>query len=136
MADIKTIQKYLPQHLWKYALKFDIPEEFLEEDPELITLILESKAIDTDEEKQNWLNLLLLMTEQQISKLREILLKERKKLQEIEEKYEKKKLEIKKKYLMKWQKMWYIKKIKEIQSKEAEEKAKEEEEAEKILEML
>jgi hypothetical protein len=105
MAHIRLIQKFLPEHLWKYAAKFNIPDEYLEEDPELVTLILESKAIDTDEEKQNWLNLLLLMTDEQIEKLREILLKERQKLKEIEEKYEKKKIEIKKKYLAKWQKM-------------------------------
>ncbi len=136
MADKNIIKKFLPQHLRNYALKFDIPEDVLEEYYDLIQLILESKAIDTDEEKQNWINLLLLMTDEQIEKLRQILLKEKKKLQEIEEKYERKKLEIKKKYLEKWQKMWYIKKIKEIHSKELAEKTKEEEEAEKLLNLI
>jgi len=134
--DAKMLKKYLPADLVEYASLFDIPEDFLETDPELIQLILESKALDTDEDKQNWFNLLPLMTEDQIIKLREILLKERKKLQEIEEKYEKKKREIRQKYLLRWQKLGYVDKIKEIQEKEQAIKSKEEEEAEKLLDML
>ncbi len=134
--DVKVLKEYLPAELVEYASLFDIPEDFLEADPELIQLILESKALDTDEDKQNWFNLLPLMTEDQIIKLREILLKERKKLQEIEEKYEKKKREIRQKYLLRWQKLGYVDKIKEIQEKEQAVKSKEEEEAEKLLDML
>ena len=63
--DIKILRKYLPEELIEYASKFDIPEEFLEIDAELIILILQSKALETDEEKQNWFNLLPLMTEEQ-----------------------------------------------------------------------
>jgi hypothetical protein len=105
MADIAVLKKYLPEDLVAYASNFDIPEEFLEIDPELITLVLKSKALETDEDKQNWFNLLPLMTEDQIYKFKEILLKERKKLDEIEEKYSKKKREIRQKYLLRWQKM-------------------------------
>jgi hypothetical protein len=136
MADVKLLKQYLPENLVEYASLFDIPEDFLEADPELIQLILESKALDTDEDKQNWFNLLPLMTEDQIIKLREILLKEKKKLEEIEAKYEKKKREIRQKYLLRWQKLGYMDKIKEIQEKEQAVKSKEEEEAEKLLDML
>lgn len=136
MSKKAILQKYLPEHLVEYAMLFDIPEDFLEADPQLIQLILESKALDTDEDKQNWFNLLPLMTEDQIVKLRLILEKEKKKLQEIEEKYEKKKKEIRQKYLLRWQKLWYVDKIKEIYEKEKEVKSKEEEEAEKLLDML
>ena len=134
--DVNTLKKYLPSELVEYASLFDIPEDFLEVDPQLIQLILESRALDTDEDKQNWFNLLPLMTEDQIIKLREILLKEKKKLQEIEEKYEKKKKEIRQKYLLRWQKLGYIDKIKEIQQKEQIVKSNEEKEAEKLLDML
>jgi len=134
--DIKILKKYLPSKLIEYASLFDIPEDFLEADPELIQLILESKALDTDEDKQNWFNLLPLMTEEQIVKLRDILLREKKKLQEIEEKYENKKRKIRQKYLLRWQKLGYVDKIKEIQEKEQAVKSKEEQEAEKLLDML
>ena len=56
-------------------------------------------------EKQSWFNLLPLMTDDQISKLNDILTREKQKLDEIEKKYEDKKLEIKKKYLMRRQNM-------------------------------
>ena len=136
MADKSVLSQFLPENLVEYASSFDIPEDFLEADPELIILILRSKALETDEDKQNWFNLLPLMTEEQILKLKDILLKEKQKLDEIEEKYEKKKKEIRQKYLLRWQKLWYIDKIKEIQEKEQAQKSQEEEEAEKLLDML
>jgi BMFP domain-containing protein YqiC len=77
----------------------------VQEDVDLIVLILKSKSIESKEDKQNWFNLLALMTSEQIEKLRNILLKERKKIEEIETKYEKKKIDIKKKFLEKWQEM-------------------------------
>ncbi len=136
MVDRKILEKYLPKEIIDKASLFDIPEEFLENDSEMIYLILQSRALETDEEKQNWFNLLPLMTEEQVIKLKEILMKERKKLQEIEEKYENKKREVRQKYLLRWQKLWYIDKVKEIQEKEWELKSKEEQEAEKLLDML
>lgn len=133
MADLNLIKKYLSEDLIDQASKFDIPDDFLIDMPDLIEMILRSKSIDKDEEKQNWFNLLPLMKSEQIEKLSEILLKEKQKLKEIEEKYEAKKTEIKKKYLEKWQQMWYVKKVSEIQQKEWEEKSKEDEEAEELL---
>ncbi len=134
--DMNLIKKYLPKDLWEYASKFEIPDMFLEDDSGLIELILRSKSIDTDEEKQNWFNLLLIMTDEQLEKLKDILKKEQEKLKEIEEKYEKKKQEIKKKYLLKWQKMWYIKQISKIKETEEKIKTEEEKEAEKLLENI
>jgi len=64
------IQKYLPQELWKIAKNFDIPQEFLENNSELVTMILKSRSIDTTEEKQNRFNLLPLMNDEQMVKLR------------------------------------------------------------------
>jgi len=136
MSNISLLKKYLPEDLVTYWCKFDIPEEFLETDVELIILILQSKALETDEDKQNWFNLLPLMTEEQVYKLKEILLKEKKKLEEIEHKYAEKKRQIRQKYLLRWQKLWYIDKIEEIHKKEQQVKSKEEEEAEKLLENL
>ncbi len=136
MTNKDLLKKYLPADLVDYASWFDIPEEFLESDAELIILILQSKALDSDQEKQNWFDLLALMTEDQIVKLKEILLKEKQKLEEIEKKYEKKKQKLRQKYLLRWQKLGYVQKIKQIQEQEEQQKSKEEEEAEKLLDML
>jgi hypothetical protein len=71
----------------------------------LITLILESKSMDTEEEKQSRFNLMPMMSKQQISKLNDILTREKQKLAEIETKYEQKKDDIKEKYIQRRQSM-------------------------------
>lgn len=136
MTKVNLIKKYLPQDLRELAQKFTIPDEFLEDAPDLIEMILRSKSIDTEEEKQNWFNLLPLMNETQLDKLRAILEKEKRKLAEIEDKYEKKKMEIKKKYLMKWQEMWYVKQIASVREEEAMHMEQDEEDAEALLDSL
>jgi len=136
MTNSNKIQDNLPKKLWDYASEFDIPEDFLEKDANLIKMVLESKSIWTDEEKQNWFDLMPLMNSKQFDKLRSILDKEKKKLQAIEEKYNQKETEIKKKYLKKWQKMWYVKKVKEIKQKEQSQKSKDQKEAEDLLDKI
>ena len=56
----------------------------------IIYLIINSRSIDTYEEKQNWFNLLPLMNENQLDRLYKILIKEKIKLFEIELKYNQK----------------------------------------------
>ncbi len=74
----------------KKVTDFTIPQEYLQNDPALIELILKAESMD-DEERQYWFNLLEIMDEDQVEKLRGILTKERDKLAEIEKKYGKKK---------------------------------------------
>lgn len=132
----EAIQKYLPDTLREKAGQFTIPIEFIEQMPELIILVLNSRSMDKAEEKQSRFNLLPLMNDEQISKLNDILTREKQKLAEIEKKYEEKKLEIKKKYLMKRQNMWYVKKMDDIKSAEAAHAATEQAEADAMLAAL
>ena len=136
MADTTLLKKYIPEDLISYASNFDLPEEFLETDSDLIVLILKSKALESDEDKQNWLNLLPVMTEEQIYKLKEILIKEKEKLDEIEEKYSEKKRNIRQKYLLRWQKLGYVEKVKQLKEKEEQLKSKDDQEAEDLLNSL
>lgn len=99
------IKKYLPQELWEVASQFDIPVNFIQNMSDLIILVLNSKSIDSIQEKQSWFSLLPLMNDEQIGRLNDILTREKTKLAEIQQKYEDKKVEIKKKYLMKRQQM-------------------------------
>jgi len=100
------IKKYLPQDLRSIATNdYTIPPQFLETLSDLIELVLRSKSMEKPEEKQSRFNLLPLMNEEQIGKLREILAREKEKLAEIEKRYEEKKIEIKKKYLLRRQNM-------------------------------
>ncbi|HMY80369.1 MAG TPA: hypothetical protein PLW93_04045 [Candidatus Absconditabacterales bacterium] len=102
---LEYIKKYLPQDLWEIAGQFTIPVAFIQNMTELITLILNSKSIDTQEERQSWFDLLPVMNDEQINRLNDILTREKAKLLEIQQNYEEKKTEIKKKYLMKRQQM-------------------------------
>lgn len=136
MTNIALLQKYLPADLIELAQKFVIPQEFLEDTPDLIVMILRSRSIDTQEEKQNWFNLLPLMNVTQVEKLRAILVKEKTKLAEIESKYEQKKMDIKKKYLTKRQNMWYLKNKEARKEKESVVTQQDEAEAEALLEWL
>lgn len=93
-----SIQKYLPENLWKLASEFSIPENFLANETDLIQLILESKSLAEHWEKQNWFNLLPIMSGEQIEKLRDILTREKQKLEEINQKYAQKQVEINQRY--------------------------------------
>ncbi|MBI4280922.1 glycoside hydrolase family 25 protein [Candidatus Uhrbacteria bacterium] len=56
---------------------FDIPKSVEQEYPDLIPLILQTKSMN-DDERQDWFQILPLMTDEQVQKLREILTNEKK----------------------------------------------------------
>ena len=133
MLSNDILSKYLWEDIVDLAKSFNLSEDVLKDMSDFVDMILRSKSIDSKEEKQNWIDLLSVMNEDQLKKLKDILTREKEKLKEIEEKYEQKKTDIKKKYLAKWQQMWYVKKVAQIEEKEREEKSKEDEEAEELL---
>ncbi len=132
----QAIDRYLPQELREIAKQFTIPIEFLEKMPNLIALVLTSRSMAEKTEKQSRFNLLPLMSDDQITKLSDILLREKEKLEAIEKKYEEKKLEIKKKYLMRRQNMNYIKKMDVIQETEKHSLQQDQQDAEDLLKNL
>ncbi|MCK9466812.1 MAG: hypothetical protein M0P94_00640 [Candidatus Absconditabacterales bacterium] len=136
MANTELIKQKLPQELWEKASKFDIPDYFLEDNSDAVILVLNSRSLSKDDEKQNWFNLVPMMNEEQINKLKDILIRERDKIAEIEEKYEKKKEEIKEKYQTRFNAVNYQKTMSTIQTKEELIRDKEQEEAEDLLKNL
>ena len=131
-----VIQKFLPEHVREVAMMFTIPEEFLEKMPDLIQLVLESKSLNKNEEKQSWFNLLPMMNQDQIAKLRDILTREKEKLAEIEKKYTQKKKEMSQKFVKKFEESKYQDKMQSIKSNEQEHREKEHEEAEDLLDQI
>ena len=95
MATQESVEKYLPEHLRKVALDYNIPDDMMENNSDLVVLVLESKSISDHKEKQSWFDLYNLMNLEQIDKLRDILTREKEKLAEIEAKYQAKQDEIK-----------------------------------------
>lgn len=69
--------------------RYDIPKEMISKHPCLVYLVLISKSMEDDKEKQSWFDLYSLMNQEQIDKLYDILYRERYKLNQIEEKYKK-----------------------------------------------
>lgn len=77
---------------------YDIPLTMKKNDPCLVYLVLNSKSINEQNERQNWFDLYSLMNEEQIDRLYDILYRERYKLAQIENKYERRKNELDEKY--------------------------------------
>jgi len=65
-----------------------IPEELKQKFPELVELILGSESMN-DEERQYWVNILPVMTPEQIQNLKDILSNEKQQLAAIDKKYAK-----------------------------------------------
>jgi hypothetical protein len=133
MANTELIKKLLPQELWEIAATFIIPDKFLESMPDLIVLILKSKSMDTQEEKQSWFNLLPMMNDEQMTKLRDILTREKQKLEEIEAKYEQKKDDIKTQMVKKWEDTGYKQTMVTLKTNEAVVQEKDAAEADNLL---
>ena len=98
MVTQEDVQAYLPENLREVASQYDIPDDMLKNNSDLVVLVLESKSISESKEKQSWFDLYSLMNQEQIDKLRDILTREKQKLAEIEAKYQAKQEEIKRKY--------------------------------------
>ncbi|USN55961.1 MAG: hypothetical protein H6765_05385 [Candidatus Peribacteria bacterium] len=124
-----------PEHLTMLQ-QYSVDQKYVDQIPDVIVLILESKSIEDPKEKQNRFNLLPLMTDEQIDKLRGILSREKEKLAEIEQRYEAKKQAIKEKYMTQWTEEGYINSVSKIQEEESEHQASEDEEAENLLNTL
>ncbi|MBN2096167.1 hypothetical protein JW752_02075 [Candidatus Peregrinibacteria bacterium] len=66
-----------------------VPDETREKFPELVDMIIGSQSMN-DEERQYWVDVLPIMTEEQLDNLREILANEKKQMEEVNKTYEEK----------------------------------------------
>jgi len=100
------------------AAKFDIPQVVRDNHSELLELILVTKSMN-DDERQYWFNILPIMSDEQVEKLRKILITEQRKLAEINQEYNARVTEINEKYLQKWQEKEVERKREELKKAEA-----------------
>ncbi len=94
---------------------FTILDEIQGKYPELVDLVLWSESIDNNE-KQYWFDILPSMTDEQIDRLFNILMTERRQLEELNIKYQEEIKNLNEKHLIQWQ---------SLQSQKAKEKIKE-----------
>jgi len=136
MTTQENIVKYLPEHLHKIASDYNIPDAMFESDADVVVLVLESKSISDQKEKQSWFDLYALMNQEQIDKLRDILTREKQKLAEIEAKYQAKQEEIKKKYEETYASGAYQQQQDRIRNSEIASRQQEEVEADALLNQI
>ena len=133
MTTKENIQKYLPERLREVAENYDIPNDMIENNADLVVLVLESKSISEQKEKQSCFDLYSLMNQEQIDKLRDILTREKEKLAEIEARYQAKQEEIKKKYEETYASGAYQQQQEKIRDSESAAREQEEMEADALL---
>lgn len=111
-----------------------VPDETKQKFPKLVAMILESKSMN-NQERNYWLQVLPVMTPEQVSELTDILETEKRKLAEIEKKYGKKseKVEMTPEMIEKINKE---KREERLKRKQEEEKHREEENPDDILAQL
>ena len=136
MTTQELVIKHLPENLHKVAMEYNIPNDMLENNSDLVVLVLESKSISDPKEKQSWFDLYSLMNQEQIDKLRDILTREKQKLAEIEAKYQAKQDEIRKKYEETYASGAYQQQQDKIRDEEKASHEQEEVEADALLDQI
>lgn len=115
--------------------KFEIPESVRQQYPELIPLILETESM-TDEERQYWFQILPIMTDEQVGKLREILLNEKKQLEQIDKEYQQEIKQINAKHVSEWKAFEAKEKRQKLQTAESQAEQTEAQTEEELLKKL
>lgn len=136
MATQENIIKFLPERLYQLSSNYNIPDDMLQTNADLVVLVLESKSISEQKEKQSWFDLYPLMNQDQIDKLRDILTREKEKLAEIEARYQAKQEEIRKKYEQTYASGAYQQQQDKIRDSEMASRQQEEVEADALLNQI
>lgn len=106
--------------------KFNIPEIVLSKYPELVALIKKTESM-SDEERQYWFQILPIMTEDQVTRLRKILAEEDAQLTKLDDQYQDELNKLNKKHLDEWS---AFEKQQEREARQAAESEAEKEEVE------
>ncbi|PIR49764.1 hypothetical protein COU79_03050 [Candidatus Peregrinibacteria bacterium CG10_big_fil_rev_8_21_14_0_10_54_7] len=112
-----------------------IPDDIRQKFPELIELILQSESMN-DEERQYWINILPIMTPDQIENLRGILQNEKEQLAAIDKKYSKQIEQMGQEELIRRTEVERRGRRSQLQSDEAAHSAQDEEQAEELLKQI
>lgn len=96
---------------------FTILDEIQAKYPELVDLVLGSESIDNNE-KQYWFDIMPSMTDEQIDRLFNILMTERRQLEELNVKYQEEIKTLNEKHLIQWQSLQSQKAKEKIQAAE------------------
>jgi len=110
-----------------------ISEEVKSKFPELTAQIIASESMD-DEEREYWIQILPIMTDEQVQKLRDILSREQAELAKIDEEYAEKAESLNSKHVNEWNAFASKQKREELQ--DAEQESRSQENPESLLSQL
>jgi hypothetical protein len=125
----KSPEQYTKEAEQKYIIPSIVREKF----PDLVKLIYETESMNT-EEREYWMQIMPIMTEEQISKFRDILVNERDQLAKLDQQYESEAGKINKAPEIDEAKMKA--KMEEIKFQEAKGEAEDKEKEEQLLSQL
>lgn len=112
---------------------FTLLDEIQVKYPELVELILWSESIDNNE-KQYWFDILPSMTDDQVDRLFNILMTEKKQLEELNMKYQEEIKTLNEKHLIEWQALQAQKARDKVKTEESKDNSQDE--ANTVIEML
>ncbi|MBD3360977.1 hypothetical protein GF366_04215 [Candidatus Peregrinibacteria bacterium] len=127
----KSAEKYLKEAENKYIVPRLVREKF----PDLIKLIYETESMN-DEEREYWLQIMPIMSEEQIIKFRDILVNEKEQLERLDREYEKEISKIGKKEIREIDEEKIRKRMNEIEKAEKAHDEVEKSEEEALLKKL
>jgi uncharacterized protein YsxB (DUF464 family) len=104
---------------------FTLLDEMQVKYPDLVDLVLHSESIDNNE-KQYWFDILPSMTDEQVDRLFNILMTERRQLEELNVKYQEEIKTLNEKHLIEWQSLQSKKTRDKVTAQEKTDTSKEE----------
>ena len=115
--------------------KFAVPKMIVEKFPDLIQLIKDTESMN-DDERNYWFQILPIMTEDQVTKFRDILLNEKAQLKRLDGEYEQEINRLNQKHMIEWKEFELKEKREARQKAETQSTKKEEELGEELLKKL
>lgn len=114
---------------------YNIPAVVREKYPEMVTLITQTKSM-SDDERKYWFQVLPIMTAEQITKLKDILVTEKTQLTQLDKQYEQEINKLNEKHLMEWKEFEAREKRRKIQTREKEQQAESQKVEEELMQKL
>ena len=113
----------------------EVPPLVKEKFPDLMQLIEDTESMNK-EERDYWYQILPIMTEEQISKFREILLNEKQQLARLDKEYEEELTRLNEKHMIEWKEFETKEKRKALKGAEQKSEAQEQAEEQALLDRL
>jgi len=127
--------KSAEQYIKESEVKYIIPNMIREKFPDLVKLIYETESMNI-EEREYWMQIMPIMTEEQISKFRDILVNEKNELAKLDKEYEEEMAKINKKHLKEIDETQLKQKMDSIKKAEAEAQHAEKSKEDNLLNQL